>query len=133
MSFARRPVCMRFVFSWVLLVCLAAHTAFACSPGAITRKQLMKSDVIAIGTIHIVEQREQQNGSETVIEGIAQLRVRRVLKNRTALVGRFTFRFKQTKFDGCIFGEQPLDGSTVKVYLSRLSPGADDLELFHIE
>ena len=134
MNCAHRSIRMRLAPStWALLLCLVAHTAFGCSPGAIDRKELMKSDVIATGTLHIIKETKQQNGSETVTEGIAELRARRVFKNRTAPAARFTFRYKQTKFDGCLFGEQPLEGSTVKVYLSRLSPGADDLGLFHIE
>jgi hypothetical protein len=93
----------------------------------------MQSDVIATGTIYIIQQTEQQNKSETVTEGIAEIRVGEVLQNRTALAAPFTFHFKQIKDDGCIFGDAPSEGSAVKVYLRRLSPGADDLGLYYIE
>jgi hypothetical protein len=111
----------------------ATHTAFACSPGAISYKELSKSDVIATGLVRILQKNERQDGLDTVIEGIAEIEARRVFKNTTVLASSFRFQFKQTRVEGCLFGEMPPDGSTVKVDLVRLTRGADNLQFFHYE
>ena len=111
----------------------ASAWTFACSPGAVTRQQLDASDIVATGVIHIIEQTEQKSDGQTVIAGTAELRIGRTLRNRTARAAPYVFHFELIRVDGCIFGVQPTDGATVKIYLKQATPSATELAIVHVE
>ena len=118
----------------LLLSTLAgAPLAVACSPGVISRKALDASDVVAIGTVHIIEKTERNEGDANIVSGFAELRVTREVRNRTGLVAPFRFRFERTSQDGCTFGSAPSDGAPVTIYLQRAAPGSDELVIVYVE
>jgi hypothetical protein len=117
----------------VALAVWASAPAFACSPGAVTQKQLDASDIVATGVIHVIEQNEQKSDGQTVIAGTAELRIGRTLRNRTPLAAPFVFHFELIRVDGCVFGMQPTDGATVKIYLQRTAPRSTELAVVHVE
>lgn len=128
----------RFVSLAVMLAALSGlsgiELAFACSPGALNLRALEKqSDIIATGTVHIIEQNERRTDDELVIEGTAELRTSRVAKNRTPLAAPFQFHFEYIESDGCVFGILPEEGSRARIYLQTDADEGDVLLLLHLE
>jgi len=107
--------------------------AAACSPGAISRKTLDASDIVAIGTVRIIERDERNEGDANIVSGMGELRVSREIRNRTGLVAPFRFRFERIREDGCIFGSAPSDGALVKMYLQRAAARSDELVIVYAE
>ena len=113
---------------------LVCHSAHPCTAGAVDRKTLdQNSDVIATGEIRIVERQERRTELERISSGTAELVNPTVVRNRAGASAPFTFHFEFIEFDGCIFGEIPLDGrrATVRLRLSDSTPPR--LELYYVD
>ena len=132
------PERRRFLPIAVMLAALSGSPgiefALACSPGAINLPQLEKqADIVATGTLYIIEQNEHRTGGELVVEGTAELRTNRPVKNRTGLAAPFQFHFRHIEVDGCIFGILPKEGSHARVYLQRAEGEGSLLQLLYLE
>jgi hypothetical protein len=121
-------LCVAGLASWPL-----PSGAESCGPAPVHKKELQRSDIVAVGLLRILDISGQpQDAGTMLISGTAQLRVLRVDRNRTSLAGPFRFSFEYWSDSACSWGPVVVEGQRATVHLKLVSPRARELKAMAI-
>jgi hypothetical protein len=104
------------ILGMLCMLSLSGRNSFACTPITIPWNI---SDVVADGTIHVIEQHSSEADGRLTYYGRAVVTVTKIHRNRIHLKSPFTFSYEAVSTDDCAYGDIPEDGSTVRVFLAR--------------
>jgi hypothetical protein len=129
-----RPACVRAAAAAIVVGCLFASVGVACTIGPVDLRKLnANSDVVVVGHVRVIEEREEVSGTAYITTGIAEIAPERVIRSRIARAHTYRFTYKEIDQDGCLVGLAPIDGERVKAWLRRSTEPRGDLEILYFE